>query len=1180
MRAGRVRWWGAAASGLALFAWTITAGGGVAAAAGGPHQGAGGVAAGRTAGGSPGKLPSRPVTPGDAHRHGTGDDPLAAEQWFVNQRKSSGVTSPFAYAAAEHAAVQQAQQDRSVRPAVVAGAANPIWQPLGPAPLNNPDPSYSNSLTLPAQDNTGRIISIATVGSGSTERLLVGSAGGGVWSATANGPATSWSPLTDFQASLSSGAVAVAPSNNQIIYAGTGEDDQGGDSFYGQGILASTNGGANWTDDDPSPLSGYTISGIAVDPSNPADIYVASSDGFYTSSDSGYTLAGTPIGLNTNASAVAVDPANFNTLFVAVPGTGIEESTNGGTSFSTLTVGTLTGSSFGNTALAISPNFATDGTIYAEIAAPAGSGGGVQVYKSVDGGSTWANTGAPDVTGQAFYYGSGTSDQGFYDLGIAIDPLNTSVVYVAGIGLSMTSNGGSTWTGSGNSCLHSSTGCSLGDFGIHPDFHSLVFDSAGNLFLGNDGGIYELPAADVPTGDAGTDGSNYVDLDNNLADLQFYPGVSQTGDATAVLAGAQDNGTALYVGSEPWNEVTGGDGGFTAIDPGNTAIQYATADQTLYGTTDTWSSSSLLSPSVVSANFVAPFAIAGSATSQSSLTLYYGGERPYKSTDGGASWTALTGSYVPTTCALNGASGPQSDCNDVSAIAVAPNDPSVVYCGWGDGTLQVSTNAGSTWTTITPSSLEGGTHGDHWITHIAVDPANDAHVVVTFSGFTFPQSSESQPHVVETADALVSTPTWTDDTGTGLLGAPTNSAIFDGSTLIVATDVGVYSGVPNGASTSWSLLGSNLPLVQVEDLSLSADGTTLIAVTHGRGAWKLTLPSAGHELLISELRFSGPNGPGDCYVDLYNTAPTTVSLAGWTLHWETSSGTDTSITLPGNGSIAPHGHYLITGGSYSLTVAPDDPSAFSPPSSNTGVYVESPSGVISDAAGLAGAAPSYMEGSALPDSSAVSNTADQYAYARAESAGAPVDTGDNASDFLLLSPGGPATLAGAAWGAPDPQDQSTPLENNGLASSTLIDPTATADAAPNQSYNPSTSTLTIDRTITNTSTNVTITALDLRISALSVQGGPGPNPHAWLQAESSNAGSVPTNCCGTVSTQAVSIVDASQLTYNGDGGIDTVLQVTLPNGGLAPGASVSVQFTFYVAQTGSFWFGYDALVSP
>ncbi len=773
-----------------------------------------------------------------------GYDPAAAAAWFNDQRHTPGVSSAAAYARAQQRAVQRSISERrtAIRSAVPAVAPTPTWQPIGPAPLVQ---------TGPTQNVSGRVITIATVGSGTSEKIFTGPAAGGVWSATLDGTSTNWSTSTDQQPSLTEGAIATS-ANGSTIYDGTGEDDQGGDAFTGDGVLVSTNGGTSWTDANPGgAFTGQSISSIAVDPNNSQHIYIAGSAGFSTSTDGGGSLT-PPTTITykggttpTDVSDMVVDPKNFNTVFIAVPGVGIEESTDGGANFTTLSGGLPAGTNFGRAVLAIS----SDGqTLYTEIQGLDSSGNatGALVYASTDGGTNWTNTNAPDLTNPGFYYGGGlsaaSSDQGYYDLAIAVDPNNASVVYAAGIGMSVSTNGGASWSGSGTSCSGTNgNGCSLGGSALHPDFHALTFDSSGNLFIGNDGGVYELPAADAKTGDSGdANGANFVDLNTNQQTLQFYPGFSQIGDAQMIFAGAQDNGSPAYAGSGvSWQEANdgAGDGGFGVIDPLNTNIQWATAQGSsnggpVAGTTDGWNSidNLITQPTTKSAdyNFVAPLILAQPSATLAGNVLYFGGNYVYKSSDGGQTWTA-TSSYAPT--------APSSSTNDVSALAAAPSNPSVVYAGWGDGKMQISQDAGATWTTITPTNYETA-NTDTWITHIAVDPTNPLHAIVTFSGYTFPQGSVSQPHVIETTDGGN---TWIDDTGAGLPGSPTNSAVFDGTRVIVATDTGVYSGTPSGAATAWSVLGAGLPLAQVDDLSLSSDGSTLVALTHGRGAWRLTL---------------------------------------------------------------------------------------------------------------------------------------------------------------------------------------------------------------------------------------------------------------------------------------------------------------------------------------------------
>ena len=482
-------------------------------------------------------------------------------------------------------------------------------------------------------------------------------------------------------------------------------------------------------------------------------------------------------------------------------------------------------------------------------------------------------------------------------------------------------------------------------------------------------------------------------------------------------------------------------------------------------TTDGWATTddTVTSPTVVSQNFTPPLLLAQPSGTLAGNVLYWGAEQPYKSTDGGQTWSVLAAAHT--------AADNQSN---ISALTAAPSNHSVIYAGWGDGTVQVSQNGGTTWNTITPPTETAGT--DTWITHIAVDPTNPNHVAVTFSGFSFPQSSPTaQPHVLVTSNALSAGPGWVDVTGTGLPGAPTNAAVWDGGLLLVGNDVGVYSAVPNtsnGPGTVWSPLGSSLPFVPVMDLSLSSDGSTLVAATHGRGAWKLTLPSTGHELLIDELRLAGPSGTGagnsgDGYVDIFNSSPKAVSLNGWSLVYQ-SGASSTTLALPTTASIPAGGHYLVAESQYSLAgaaAADDAPAGLTIPSGG-GVRLvgPAPGSVVSDTVGFTTAQAAFREGTGL---TAPATPSSQHAFVRKHSNGRPVDTDNNAADFSLVAVGGPTGSAGAIFGAPDPLDLASPFQRDGGLPSTLLDPTVAAGLAPNRVYNSVSHTLTVRRTITN-----------------------------------------------------------------------------------------------------------------
>ena len=275
------------------------------------------------------------------------------------------------------------------------------WTFMGPAPI-------LNGQTPGAEPVTGRIAAIAAHPT-DANTIYVAAAGGGVWKTTDGG--TSWTAKSDSQATLFMGALAVARSNPNIIYAGTGETSNSGLSFYGRGVLKSVDGGNTWTLLGNAQFDRRTISAIVINPTNPNTVYAAvgangingvnGNTGVWKSTDGGVTWNNTTTAISATQdySDLVMDPSDPNVLYTAVgtsvgnAANGVYKTTNGGTSWSV--AGNFpTGTNVGRTKIAISRT--SPQTLYSSVVNPF-TGALSQMLKTTDGGSNWSEIGRAHV---------------------------------------------------------------------------------------------------------------------------------------------------------------------------------------------------------------------------------------------------------------------------------------------------------------------------------------------------------------------------------------------------------------------------------------------------------------------------------------------------------------------------------------------------------------------------------------------------------------------------------------------------------------------------------------------------------------------------------------------------------------------------------------------------------------
>ena len=378
---------------------------------------------------------------------------------------------------------------------------------------------------------------------------------------------------------------------------------------------------------------------------------------------------------------------------------------------------------------------------------------------------------------------------------------------------------------------------------LHVDMHAIAFAAdSSKMYVGNDGGVWST--ANLTGTVTWTNlNASATDATKSLAILQFYPGMAIT-SPTYIFGGTQDNGSQLFTGNVVWNEIACGDGGWSAIDPGNNNIVYtACNDLDVEKSTNNppnWNSFSQVmnglptDPNAERVAFIPPMVM----DPINSAILYFGTYRLYRTANGAGSWT-LVGNGNDLTGGIGfcgGASAPV-----ISTIAVSPVAHTTVWVGTCDGKVQVTANAdqGASATFSDRTS----TLPTRTVTQIAVDPTDNTGntVYATFSGFTV--GSDTKGHVFKTTNGGTS---WNDVSG-NLPNTPVNDIVVDPvlpNTVYIGTDVGVfYTTNANAGPPTWNTLVVGLPKVAVLSLKLHAASRTLVAGTHGRSAWSVLLGS-------------------------------------------------------------------------------------------------------------------------------------------------------------------------------------------------------------------------------------------------------------------------------------------------------------------------------------------------
>jgi uncharacterized repeat protein (TIGR01451 family) len=824
-------------------------------------------------------------------------------------------------------------------------AVTPPWSSVGPSAV-----FQVGRTTNTFQEVSGRISALAVNSHG---MIYAGGAQGGLWRYD---PGTQeWTALTDGLPTLSVGAVAIAPSNENIIYLATGEADLSGDSYFGDGIWKSTDGGDSWTHVSGSKFNAASVSRLLVDPTNANKIYVATIRGrggarrvspptnqvwgVYRSDDGGSSwllLKGTT-DPNHGATDLEFDPTRPGALFATFWNDGIYRSGTDQGGWQNITKKLAQ-------AINIKPNFSA--TRFSIATAKVGNKTRVyagfdwsnatngvhrssRLFRSDDDGEHWTQLpfGTPGDADSVLNY---CDIQCTYDNVVEVDPSNPDIVYAAGEytytnspqlgGVYTSTDGGATWK-------------TLG-VDLHPDFHALAFqpNDPAHIVIGNDGGVWDSPdrggrqpgpIADCLTAyfaDNGTSPPPCVDW----SDLNDGLGIAQADSVDYANAanpdtfweGTQDNGTqsSLPAVGWPgfgtrWMDQSSGDGGQVVVDHTNPNFVFGTyfnltglyrfssAQDTLNnGGLPTFTNANIMNGINLTdrSEFYIPLVLNQGNTNQ----LVTGTDRVYR-TDNAETRVASDVQWQPISddltsgCTGSAANGGRACV--ISALGVSEGGTGG-YAGTEEGWVwhaddMLSSSGNADWVRSDPS---GTVLPGRPVASFAVDRSNWRTAFVSFAGYNAATPGHSG-HVFKTTDGGQS---WTDASG-NLPDNPVNSIVLDPSdpnTLYAGSDVGAF--VTHDGGADWAPIGSGLPRVQVYQMGYDPARGLLLAGTHGRGSWTLGTAAQAPALVASISDPGTPVGPG---IDL-----------PYTLHIRNignADATDVTVTdpVPDNTSVASVG---------------------------------------------------------------------------------------------------------------------------------------------------------------------------------------------------------------------------------------------------------------------------------
>lgn len=773
----------------------------------------------------------------------------------------------------------------------------------------------------------GRVNDIAVV-ERDPQVFYVGFATAGIWKTSNYG--VTFTPVFDTYSTHSIGALAIAQSDPDVVYAGTGEPNNRQSSSFGDGVFKTTDGGKTWT--NMGLRETQSIARVVVHPRDPNTVWVAAvgrlfgpnaERGVFKSNDGGRTWRKTLfVDDNTGATDIVIHPTNPSVLFAATytrrrtvwgfasggPGSGIWKSTNGGDTWTRVRGGGLPNGTMGRIGLDFARS--NPNVLYAQIevapdkepvvaappqATPAGGGGGgggggfgqqnlppddkvSGIWRSNDGGNSWE-------------FRSNQNNRPMYYSQIRVDPNDPNTVYVGGASASKSTDGAKTFA-------------QLTGFG-HGDHHAIWIDPSNSrhVLYGNDGSL-----------DISWDGAQTWESIRTWAVGQPYHASVDMRRPYYVCTGLQDNGSwcgpsSVRSGpilSQDWYRVGGGDGFYTAVDPTDHMIMYSESQDGNMSRVDLRQATSVSirprpggraidspqppqgpggnqrpnvvpesdAPVQVRFNWNTPLIISPHDAS----TIFVAGNRLFISKDRGMTWRMtddLTkqvnrddreiiglGGAMPGcgrarvgACIMSKNDGVQNFGNAV-AFAESPIMPGLYWYGSDDGNIQVSRDAGATWTEV-GRNIPGGTK-EYYISRIEPSHFDAATAYVSVDGH---KSDDVRPYVYVTRDYGR---TWASITSNLPPAGNVNTVRQDlrnPNLLYAGTEYGFFVSLDEGKN--WKRFMTNLPVVRVDDVTVHPRDNDLVLATHGRSVWimddvsalqQLTPETAAKDAVLFEVR--------------------------------------------------------------------------------------------------------------------------------------------------------------------------------------------------------------------------------------------------------------------------------------------------------------------------------------